>query len=165
MGEPVTIGSLFGEEQSLSVGVVSAVDRNIDSLNSRFAIGEAIQTDAAINHGNSGGPLLNSRGQVIEVNAQIRSSSGGGEGVGFAIPVETVRKSAGELREKGKVDYGYLGVETFDLFPQLGRRLLPVEQGALGQGGEEGARGPRRHRDGQPHDPPRASTTSRRTAT
>jgi S1-C subfamily serine protease len=133
VGEPVAaIGSPFGEEQSLSVGVVSAVDRNIDSLNSRFAIGQAIQTDAAINHGNSGGPLLNSRGQVIGVNAQIRSSSGGGEGVGFAIPVETVRKSAGELREKGKVDYGYLGVETFELFPQLARRLgLPVERGAL----------------------------------
>lgn len=133
VGEPVAaIGSPFGEEQSLSVGVVSAVDRNIDSLNSRFAIGQAIQTDAAINRGNSGGPLLNSRGEVIGVNAQIRSSSGGGEGVGFAIPVETVRKSTRELRQKGKVDYGYLGVETFELFPQLARRLgLPVEQGAL----------------------------------
>lgn len=133
VGEPVAaIGSPFGEEQSLSVGVVSAIDRNIDSLNSRFGIGHAIQTDAAINHGNSGGPLLNSRGEVIGVNAQIRSSSGGGEGVGFAIPVETVRRSVGELRERGRVEYGYLGVSTFELFPQLARRLrLPVDHGAI----------------------------------
>jgi S1-C subfamily serine protease len=133
VGQPVAaIGSPFGEEQSLSVGVVSAVDRDIQSLNERFGIGNAIQTDAAINRGNSGGPLLNSRGQVIGVNAQIRSSSGGGEGVGFAIPVETVKRSVEQLREGGRVEYGYLGVATQDLFPQLADRLgLPVEEGAL----------------------------------
>ena len=133
VGQPVAaIGSPFGEEQSLSVGVVSAVDRDIESLNERFGIGNAIQTDAAINRGNSGGPLLNAKGEVIGVNAQIRSSSGGGEGVGFAIPVETVRRSVEQLRERGRVEYGYMGVATQDLFPQLAERLdLPVKSGAL----------------------------------
>ncbi len=94
VGEPVAaIGSPFGERQSLSIGVISAVDRNIESL-TRFQIGNAIQTDAAINPGNSGGPLLDARGRVIGVNAQIKSESGGGEGVGFAIPVDAVRPLA-----------------------------------------------------------------------
>ena len=93
MGEPVAaIGSPFGERQSLSVGVISAVDRNISSL-TRFGIGDAIQTDAAINPGNSGGPLLDAKGSVLGINAQIKTSSGGGEGVGFAVPVDAVRRS------------------------------------------------------------------------
>ena len=101
VGEPVAaIGSPFGERQSLSVGVISALDRTIQSL-TRFQIGDAIQTDAAINPGNSGGPLLDARGRVIGINAQIRSQSGGGEGVGFAIPVDTVRRSLRELRDQG----------------------------------------------------------------
>ena len=79
------IGSPFGEEQSLSVGVISALDRAIESLTG-FEIAGAIQTDAAINHGNSGGPLLDARGRVLGINAQIRTTSGGGEGVGFADP-------------------------------------------------------------------------------
>jgi S1-C subfamily serine protease len=123
VGAPVAaIGSPFGEEQSLSVGVVSAVDRNIQSL-TRFGIGDAIQTDAAINPGNSGGPLLDARGRVIGINAQIKSQSGGGEGVGFAIPVDAVRRSLRELRDEGQVDYGYLGVETLIAWPQLAERL------------------------------------------
>ena len=132
VGAPVAaIGSPFGERQSLSVGVVSAIDRNIESL-TRFAIGNAIQTDAAINPGNSGGPLLSAKGQVLGINAQIKSQSGGGEGVGFAIPVDTVRRSLGELRRKGRVDYGYLGVTTLLLYPQLAERLdLDVQNGAL----------------------------------
>jgi S1-C subfamily serine protease len=132
VGEPVAaIGSPFGERQSLTVGVVSAVDRNIESL-TRFQIGNAIQTDAAINPGNSGGPLLNRGGQVIGINAQIKSQSGGGEGVGFAIPVNTVRRSLRQLRERGRVDYGYLGVSTLTLYPQLAERLdLDVQTGAL----------------------------------
>jgi 2-alkenal reductase len=132
VGEPVAaIGSPFGERQSLTVGVVSAVDRNIESL-TRFQIGNAIQTDAAINPGNSGGPLLDRDGRVIGINAQIKSQSGGGEGVGFAIPVDTVRRSLRELREKGRVDYGYLGVSTLLLYPQLAKRLdLDVQTGAL----------------------------------
>jgi S1-C subfamily serine protease len=138
VGEPVAaIGSPFGERQSLTVGVVSAVDRNIESL-TRFQIGDAIQTDAAINPGNSGGPLLNRSGKVIGINAQIKSQSGGGEGVGFAVPVNTVRRSLRELREKGRVDYGYLGVSSLVLWPQLAERLdLDVRGGALVQDVEE----------------------------
>jgi S1-C subfamily serine protease len=132
VGQPVAaIGSPFGERQSLSVGVVSALDRNIESLTA-FAIGNAIQTDAAINPGNSGGPLLSARGEVLGINSQIKSTSGGGEGVGFAVPVDTVRRSLGELREDGSVDYGYLGVTSQPLYPQLAERLgLPDPAGAL----------------------------------
>jgi S1-C subfamily serine protease len=134
VGEPVAaIGSPFGEEQSqsLSVGVVSALDRSIESL-TRFQIGNAIQTDAAINPGNSGGPLLDAQGRVIGINAQIRSRSGGGEGVGFAVPVDAVRRSLRELLHNGRVDYGYLGVSSQSLYPQLADRLgLDVDTGAL----------------------------------
>jgi S1-C subfamily serine protease len=138
VGEPVAaIGSPFGERQSLTIGVVSAVDRNIQSL-TRFAIGNAIQTDAAINPGNSGGPLLDAQGQVIGINAQIKSQSGGGEGVGFAIPVDAVRRSLRELRVDGRVSYGYLGVTTVVIWPQLAERLdLAADSGALVQQVEE----------------------------
>ena len=134
VGEPVAaIGSPFGERQSLSIGVVSALDRTIESL-TRFRIGDAIQTDAAINPGNSGGPLLDAHGRVIGINAQIKSQSGGGEGVGFAVPVDAVRRSLRELRDKGRVDYGYLGVESLTIWPQLADRLgLKVDTGALVQ--------------------------------
>ena len=102
VGEPVTaIGSPFGEEQSLSVGVVSATDRTIEALTD-FQIGDAIQTDAAINPGNSGGPLLNARSEVIGINSQIRSSGGGSEGVGFAVPIDTVKRSLAQLRRDGR---------------------------------------------------------------
>ena len=132
VGEPVAaIGSPFGEEQSLSVGVISALDRNIESLTD-FGIGDAIQTDAAINRGNSGGPLLNARGRVIGINAQIKTETGEGAGVGFAIPVDTARRSLDELRKDGEVEYGYLGVSTQPLYPQLARRLgLDLATGAL----------------------------------
>jgi S1-C subfamily serine protease len=134
VGEPVAaIGSPFGERQSLSIGVISALDRTIRSL-TQFQIGDAIQTDAAINPGNSGGPLLDADGRVIGINAQIKSQSGGGEGVGFAVPVDAVRRSLRELREKGRVDYGYLGVETLTVWPQLAERIdLDVRTGALVQ--------------------------------
>ena len=140
VGQPVAaIGSPFGENQSLSVGVVSAIDRNIQSL-TRFGIGNAIQTDAAINPGNSGGPLLDARGRVIGINAQIKSASGGGEGVGFAIPVDTVRRSLNELRDEGRVNYGYLGVSTLILWPQLAERLdIGAKEGALVQEVETGS--------------------------
>jgi S1-C subfamily serine protease len=134
VGEPVAaIGSPFGENQSLSIGVVSAVDRTIESL-TQFQIGNAIQTDAAINPGNSGGPLLDARGRVIGINAQIRSESGGGEGVGFAIPVDAVSRSLRELRRRGEVSYGYLGVTSLSLWPQAAERLdLEVRDGAVVQ--------------------------------
>jgi S1-C subfamily serine protease len=132
VGSPVAaIGSPFGQDQSLSVGVISAIGRDIDSL-TQFQIGNAIQTDAAINHGNSGGPLIDAHGRVIGINAQIESTGGGGEGVGFAIPVDAVKRSIGELREQGQVDYAYLGVSTEELYPQLARRLgFDTDDGAL----------------------------------
>ena len=131
VGEPVAaIGSPFGERQSLSVGVVSATDRAIESLTD-FRISGAVQTDAAINPGNSGGPLVNARGEVIGVNQSIRSRSGGGEGVGFAVPVDTVKRVLGQLRDRGRVDYAYLGVSSAPLYPQLVKRFdLPVQKGA-----------------------------------
>jgi len=131
VGAPVAaIGSPFGEPQSLSVGVISALDRTIDSLTA-FQIDGAIQTDAAINHGNSGGPLVDSRGRVLGINSQIRSTGGGGEGVGFAVPVDTVRRSLAQLREDGRVRYAYLGISTTSLFPQLVERFdLPTSRGA-----------------------------------
>ena len=132
VGDPVAaIGSPFGEEQSLSVGVISALDRDIASLTD-FGIGDAIQTDAAINRGNSGGPLLDVHGRVIGINAQIKTESGDGAGVGFAIPVDAVKRSLDLLREDGDAEYGYLGVSTTELYPQLAEKLgLDVDTGAL----------------------------------
>jgi len=121
----------------MSVGVISATNRSIQSLNgtnaqNTFSIPGAIQTDAAINHGNSGGPLVNSGGTVIGINSQLESSSGGGEGVGFAVPVDTVKRSVSQLRAHGSVAYAYIGVTSVDLFPQLARRLhLGVTHGAF----------------------------------
>jgi S1-C subfamily serine protease len=140
VGVPVAaIGSPFGERQSLSVGVISALDRNIESL-TRFQIGNAIQTDAAINPGNSGGPLLSRTGRVLGINAQIKSQSGGGEGVGFAIPIDTIRRSLRSLRAKGRVEYAFLGVTTLLLYPQLAERLnLDVRDGALVSEVEKGS--------------------------
>ena len=131
VGEPVAaIGSPFGEKQSLSVGVISAIDRSIDSLTS-FDIAGAFQTDAAINPGNSGGPLVDGEGRVIGINQQIKSTSGGGEGVGFAVPVDAVKRSIDKLRDGGEARYAYLGVSSVELYPQLVDRFeLDVEQGA-----------------------------------
>ncbi|MDX6682496.1 MAG: hypothetical protein QOG94_2535 [Solirubrobacteraceae bacterium] len=131
VGAPVAaIGSPFGEPQSLSVGVVSAKDRSIKSLTG-FEIAGAIQTDAAVNHGNSGGPLVNAAGEVLGINSQIQTTTGGGEGVGYAVPVDTVRRTLAALRRDGTVDYAYLGVATTRIYPQLARRFkLPVRKGA-----------------------------------
>jgi S1-C subfamily serine protease len=141
VGEPVAaIGSPFGERQSLSVGVISAVDRSIQSL-TNFSISGAIQTDAAINPGNSGGPLVDGEGRVIGVNQQIKTTSGGGEGVGFAVPVDAVKRSLEMLRKGGEARYAYLGVSSVGLFPQLVDRFnLDVQKGAWVQ--EVNAGGP-----------------------
>src|SRR5207245_875015 len=110
VGEPVAaIGSPFLEAGSLSVGVVSAVNRSLAS-GTGFAIPGAIQTDAAINHGNSGGPLFDAAGQVVGINAQIQTTSGGGEGVGFAVPIDLAKRSLEQLVAHGHVQYGWLGV-------------------------------------------------------
>jgi S1-C subfamily serine protease len=132
VGEPVAaIGSPFGEDQSLSVGVISATNRTVEGL-TNFGIDNAIQTDASINPGNSGGPLLDSKGEVIGINEQIASSSGSNSGVGFAIPVTSVRYSLDQLKADGKVDYAYLGVTSESLYPQLADHLgLDTKSGAL----------------------------------
>jgi S1-C subfamily serine protease len=134
VGAPVAaIGSPFGEPQSLSVGVISALHRSIQSLTD-FQISDAIQTDAAINRGNSGGPLVDAHGRVIGINSQISSTGGGGEGVGYAVPVDTVKRSLAQLRRYGRVSYAYIGVASVVLYPQLARRLgLPVDRGAYVQ--------------------------------
>ncbi len=133
VGEPVAaIGSPFGNENSLAVGVVSAVSRSIPSLTSRYNVSSAIQVDAPINHGNSGGPLFDARGQVIGINAQIRSDTGNAEGVGFAIPINAARRSMEQLISKGRVDYAYVGITTQDVTPALAREYgLGAERGAL----------------------------------
>jgi S1-C subfamily serine protease len=132
VGEPVAaIGSPFGENQSLSIGVISATDRTVEGL-TNFGIDDAIQTDASINPGNSGGPLLDAKGEVIGINEQIASSSGSNSGVGFAIPVSSVRFALDQLRDDGDVDYAYLGVTSETLYPQLAEHLgLETESGAL----------------------------------
>ena len=110
VGDPVVaIGSPFGLEDTVTSGIVSALHRPIAALNN-FTINDSIQTDAAINHGNSGGPLLNLHGQVVGVNAQIRSDSGDNAGIGFSIPSNTVRSIAGRLISNGKAVHAYLGV-------------------------------------------------------
>jgi S1-C subfamily serine protease len=152
VGEPVAaIGSPFGVESSLAVGVVSATRRSISALTSDFQLVDAIQTDAPINRGNSGGPLFDARGRVIGINAQIRSESGTAEGVGFAVPINSAKRSMAELIEKGRVAYAYVGISTDDLTPSLARHLgYDTQRGALvvevtpGPGREAGLRGGRR---------------------
>ena len=127
VGEPVAaIGSPFGNQNSLAVGVVSATGRSIPSLTSEYRVADAIQIDAPINRGNSGGPLFDARGRVIGINAQIRVDSGTAEGVGFAIPINSARRSLRPARSRtGKVSYAYIGITTQDLTPGLARALRP----------------------------------------
>jgi putative serine protease PepD len=109
----VAIGSPFGLDQTVTTGIVSALHREMESQ-SGFTIDDSIQTDAAINHGNSGGPLLDARGRVIGVNSQIRSDSGGNDGIGFAIPSNTVKSIASQLITDGKAEHAFLGIELRD---------------------------------------------------
>jgi S1-C subfamily serine protease len=133
VGQPVAaIGSPFGQQTSLSVGVVSATGRSIDSLTSGFAVANAIQVDAPINRGSSGGPLFDSSGKVIGINAQIESTSGTAEGVGFAIPINVARRSLDQLVRTGTVRYAYIGVRTQDVTPGIARAFdLGAREGAL----------------------------------
>jgi S1-C subfamily serine protease len=123
VGQPVAaIGSPFGEQQSLSVGVVSATDRSVKSL-TQFEIFGAIQTDASINPGNSGGPLLDAGARVVGINQQIETNSGANDGVGFAVPISAIKRSVAQLRADGVAEYAYMGVSSQALYPQLARKL------------------------------------------
>ena len=132
----IAIGNPFGLERTLTVGVVSALGRIIESPNDRF-IGEIIQTDAAINPGNSGGPLLDLGGHLIGVNTAIFSPSNASAGIGFAVPVSTVKRVVPELIERGYYPHPWIGVSTWSLFPELTEALqdagmvVPVEEGLL----------------------------------
>ena len=120
VGDPVVaIGNPFGFARTATAGIVSAVQREIRAPNR--GIQHAIQTDAAINHGNSGGPLINGSAQVIGVNAQISTggTSDGNVGIGFAIPVNTVKTVAAQLIRSGKVEHPELGIEAEPITDQL----------------------------------------------
>ncbi len=132
VGDPVlAIGNPFRLERSASSGIVSALQRELRSP-AGFTIDRVIQTDAAINQGNSGGPLLNARGDVIGVNTAIFSPSGGNVGIGFAIPINTVRDVVAELIDKGRVDHAWIGVSMQTVNDELAETFrLPVERGVL----------------------------------
>jgi S1-C subfamily serine protease len=108
----IAIGSPFGQRWTLTTGIISALGRTIQGLNTNFSVGSVIQTDAAINPGNSGGPLLNLNGEVIGVNSQIASESRANAGVGFAIPSNLVKRVAGDLIANGKVHYSFLDMSS-----------------------------------------------------
>ncbi len=132
VGQPVAvIGSPFGEDHSLSIGVVSQTGRSVRSLTD-FQIEGAIQTDASINPGNSGGPMLDADGRVIGISQQIQTGSGASDGVGFGVPVNTIKSSVEQLREGGEARYAYIGVSTQPLYPQLAEKLgVEVTRGAI----------------------------------
>ena len=134
----VAIGNPFGLNRSVTAGIVSALQRQItapaDAAGNQYAIDHVIQTDAAINHGNSGGPLLNARGEVIGVNAQIETggASQGNVGVGFAVPSNTVKNVAGQLIETGKVEHPAIGVVAQELTQDVAEEFrLPVKSGVV----------------------------------
>ncbi len=129
----IAIGNPFGLDRSVTAGIVSAVQRQIEAPN-QLSIPHVIQTDAALNHGNSGGPLLNAQGEVIGVNAQIETGglSQGNVGIGFAIPINTVKDVVAELIKHGKVEHAFLGIEGKTLEPNIARLFhLPVSSGVL----------------------------------
>ena len=127
----LAIGNPFGFQSTLTTGVVSSLGRTVQTGDTTF-IDEAIQTDAAINRGNSGGPLLNSHGEVVGINSAIYSPSGTASGIGFAIPINTAKRVANDLVTKGRVVRATLGVEGRGLWPGLAEALdLPVQQGVL----------------------------------
>ena len=129
----VAIGNPLGEDRSITAGIVSALERRIYAPNGA-PIDHAIQTDAALNHGNSGGPLLNARGQVIGVTSQIQttSSDAGNIGIGFAIPINTVADVVAQLIAHGYVEHPFVGVQARALTPAIARLFrLPVQHGLL----------------------------------
>jgi S1-C subfamily serine protease len=136
VGDPVVaIGNPFGLDRTVTSGIVSALQRNIQAPNG-FSISHVIQTDAAINPGNSGGPLINAAGEVIGINAQIATGGGGNGnvGIGFAIPIDTVRANLEQLKETGEVDHAFIGISGGTVTPELAKAVnLPVEEGVIVQ--------------------------------
>jgi S1-C subfamily serine protease len=136
VGDPVVaIGNPFGLDRTVTSGIVSALQRQIQAPNG-FSISNVIQTDAAINPGNSGGPLINAEGEVIGINSQIETGGGGNGnvGIGFAIPIDTVRAEIHQLETKGKVAHAFLGIGGGTITPDLARAInLPVSQGVIVQ--------------------------------
>jgi S1-C subfamily serine protease len=127
----VAIGNPFGLERSVTAGIVSALQRDITAPNG-YTIDKVIQTDAPINRGNSGGPLLDARGEVIGVNSQIESDTGGNVGIGFAVPVNTVKEVVAQIKENGRVEHAYLGVEMQAISDELSETFrLPTDEGVL----------------------------------
>jgi S1-C subfamily serine protease len=130
----VAIGNPLGYDRSVTAGIVSAVQRAISAPN-QFPIDHVIQTDAPINHGNSGGPLIDSRGEVVGVNAQIATGNSGTDGnigIGFAIPINTVRTVVAQLIKKGKVEHAFIGITAKPVTPEIARLFrLPVRSGLL----------------------------------
>jgi len=134
VGDPVVaIGNPFGLDRTVTSGIVSALQRQIQAPNG-FSINHVIQTDAAINPGNSGGPLINAEGEVIGINSQIATGGGGNGnvGIGFAIPIDTVRAEIHQLETNGEVEHAFLGIEGGSVTPELAKALnLPVEEGVI----------------------------------
>ena len=127
----LAIGNPFGFQSTLTTGVVSALSRTVQTGQTTF-IDEAVQTDAAINQGNSGGPLLNTHGEVIGINTAIYTPSGTTAGIGFAIPINTAKLIAQDLIATGRIHQAFLGAEVRALWPGLADALeLPVEEGLL----------------------------------
>ena len=127
----LAIGNPFGFQSTLTTGVVSSLGRTVQTSESTF-IDEAIQTDASINRGNSGGPLLNSHGEVIGINSAIYAPTGTTAGIGFAIPINTAKRVANDLITNGRVRRASLGCEGRALWPGLAEALnIPVQQGIL----------------------------------
>src|SRR6266704_3280905 len=127
----LAIGNPFGFQSTLTTGVVSALGRTVQTSQTTF-IDEAIQTDAAINRGNSGGPLIDSHGNVIGINSAIYTPTGTTAGIGFAIPINTAKNIANDLMTDGRVHRAFLGVQTLPVGGWLGEALnLPVQEGLL----------------------------------
>jgi S1-C subfamily serine protease len=127
VGDPVyAIGNPFGLDRTLTNGIISANDRDIKAPNG-LAIERALQTNAAINHGNSGGPLIDRFGRVIGINSQIESGGvNGNVGVGFAVPSDTARAVAAQLISTGRAQHAWLGVAVEDIDPTLARMIKGI---------------------------------------